>query len=214
MSQGRSSDRNSKQGHLSRKRCQEINCSHSVEYQKTPGKFVQLTVYSIQLLSCVLLFAVRWNAARHYVLNPCKSKIPWKIPSHRSEWPLSKNLQRIWPTADGGKREFCYTLSWGVHGYRNYQNKQGGSFSTKHSETTWPDNPMSGLRPRENQNSQWPVHPWFQGSLIVNGQELEWFLAKILVFLCPVKPNKKYKDRVWRTYEGGFILTPADRGTQ
>ena len=162
MSQGRSSDRNSKQGHLSRKRCQEINCSHSVEYQKTPGKFVQLTVYSIQLLSCVLLFAVRWNAARHYVLNPCKSKIPWKIPSHRSEWPLSKNLQRIGAAEDGGKRGFYYTLSGDVNGYRNYQNKQGGSFSTKHSETTWPDNPMSGLRPRENQNSQWLVHLVFR----------------------------------------------------
>ena len=136
MSWGRSSDGNSKQGHLSRKQCQEVNCSHSAQYQKVPGKFVQLTIYSVQLLSCVLLFAIPWTAACHYVLNPCKSKLPWKIPSHRSEWPLSKNLQRIWAAEDGGKREFSYTLSGGVNGCRNYQNQQGSSLSTKHPETT------------------------------------------------------------------------------
>ena len=164
MSQGRSSDRNSKQGHLSRKQHQEVNCSHSVQYQKAPGKFVQLTMYSVQLLSCVLLFAIPWTAACHYVLNPRKSQLPWKIPSHRSEWPLSKNLQRIQAAEDGGKRELSYTLSGGVNGCRNYQNQQGGSFSTKHPETTWPGNPMSGLRPRENQNSQWPMHLVFRAA--------------------------------------------------
>ena len=134
MSWGRSSDGNSKQGHLSRKQCQEVNCSHSAQYRKAPGKFVQLTIYSVQLLSCVLLFSIPWTAACHYVLNPRKSKLPWKIPSHRSEWPLSKNQKRIRVAEDGGKRELSYTLSGGVNGCRNYQNQQGGSFSTKHPE--------------------------------------------------------------------------------
>ena len=149
MSWGRSSDGNSKQGHLSRKQCQEVNCSHSAQYRKAPGKFVQLTIYSVQLLSCVLLFSIPWTAARHYVLNPRKSKLPWKIPSPRSEWPLSKNQKRIRVAEDGGKRELSYTLSGGVNGCRNYQNQQGGSFSTKHPETTWPDNPISGSDPEK-----------------------------------------------------------------
>ena len=211
MSWGRSSDGNSKQGHLSRKQCQEVNCSHSAQYQKVPGKFVQLTIYSVQLLSCVLLFAIPWTAACHYVFNPCKSKLPWKIPSHRSEWPLSKNLQRIWAAEDGGKREFSYTLSGGVNGCRNYQNQQGSSLSTKHPETTCPENPLSGLRRRENQNSQWPVHPCFQGSSIDNGQEPELLLAKILAFSTQWSQIKNTETEFDGDKKVAFIPNTAER---
>ena len=35
-----------------------------------------------------------------------------------------------------------------------------------------------------------------------------------LGFLCPPKPIKKYGERVWRKWKGGFNSQPADRGTQ
>ena len=212
MSWGRSSDGNSKQGHLSRKQCQEVNCSHSAHDWKAPGKFVQLTIYSVPLLSCVLLFAFPWTAAHHYVLNPRKSKLPWKIPSHRSQWPLSKNLQRIWVAENGGKKEVSYTLSGGVNGCRNYQNQQGGSLSTKHPESSWPNNPTSGLRPREKSEFTVTRAPLFSRQLDWQRPRTRIVAGQNLGFLCPVKPNRKYGDRVWRRYEGSFYSQASREG--
>ena len=45
---------------------------------------------------------------------------------------------------------------------------------------------------------QWPR------TRIVAGQNLG--------FICPVKPNKKYGDRVWRRYEGGFYSQASREG--
>ena len=169
-------------------------------------------MYSVQLLSCVLLFALPWTAAHHYVLNPRKSKLPWKIPSHRSEWPLSKNLQRIWVAENGGKKEVSYTLSGGVNGCRNYQNQQGGSLSTKHPESSWPNNPTSGLRPREKSEFTVTRAPLFSRQLDWQRPRTRIVAGQNLGFLCPVKPNRKYGDRVWRRYEGSFYSQASRDG--
>ena len=89
--------------------------------------------------------------------------------------------------------------------------QQGGSLSTKHPKTTRPNNPMSVLRHRKNQNSQWPMHPCFQGSSTDNGQT-RIAAGQNLGFLCPVKPNKKYRDRVGRKYEGSFYSQASRDG--
>ena len=146
MSRGRSSDKISKQGHLSRKQCQEVNCNHLVQYQKAPGKFVQLTMYSVQLLSCALLFAIPWTAARHYVLNQNSHK---KSPPTGQSGHCLIHSQRIWAAEDGGKREFFYTLSGGVNGCRNHRSRQGGSLSTKHPEPYGPTIPCLGSDPEK-----------------------------------------------------------------
>ena len=59
-----------------RRQFEEVNCSHTVQYRKAPGKFLQLNMYSVQSLSCVLLFAIAWTSAHHCILNPHKSKLP------------------------------------------------------------------------------------------------------------------------------------------
>ena len=74
-----------------------------------------------------------------------------------------------------------------------------------------PTIPRLGSDPEKNQNSQWPVHPCFQGSSTDNGQT-RIAAGQNLCFLCPVKPNKKYRDRVWRRYEGGFYSQASREG--
>ena len=89
--------------------------------------------------------------------------------------------------------------------------QQGGSLSTNHPKTTRPNNPMSVLRHRKNQNSQWPMHPCFQGSSTDNGQT-RIAAGQNLGFLCPVKPNKKYRERVGREDEGSFYSQASRDG--
>ena len=53
---------------------------------------------------------------------------------------------------------------------------------------------------------------------LFSGQlDWQWPRTRIVVgqnlgFLCPVKPNKKYWDRVWRWYEGGFYSQASREG--
>ena len=91
--------------------------------------------------------------------------------SHEKSPPTGQNghhlkyLQRIWAAEDGGKWEFSYTLGGVVNGCRNYQKQQGGSLSDKHPETTWLDNPRSGLRARKISEFTVTHAPLFSGQL-------------------------------------------------
>jgi hypothetical protein len=55
------------------------------------------------------------------------------------------------------------------------------------------------------------MHPCFQGSSTDNGQT-RIAAGQNLGFLCPVKPNKKYRVRVGRKYEGSFYSQASRDG--
>ena len=48
--------------------------------------------------------------------------------SHQSEWPSSKNIQRINAGEDVEKRETSCTVSGNVNGYSHYGKQYGDSF--------------------------------------------------------------------------------------
>lgn len=73
---------------------------------------------------------------------------------------------------------------------------------------------MSGLRPRENQNSQWLVHLVFRAAQIGNDQELELLLAKILAFSAQWSEIENTETEFEEDTKVAFILKPAERGTQ
>jgi len=56
-----------------------------------------------------------------------KSKLPWDITSHQSEWPLSKNLQIINAGEDGEKRGPSDTVGENIYWYIHYGEQYGGS---------------------------------------------------------------------------------------
>ena len=77
-----------------------------------------------------------------------------------------------------------------------------------------PTIPRLGSDPEKNQNSQWPVHPCFQGSSIDNGQELELLLARILAFSAQWSQIENTETEFEGDTKVAFILKPAERGTQ
>ena len=52
----------------------------------------------------------------------------------------------------------------------------------------------------------------FSGQLDWQWPRTRTVAGQNLGFLCPVKPNKKYRDRVWRRYEGGFYSQASREG--
>ena len=93
-----------------------------------------------------------------------------------TEWPSSKNLQRVNAREGIEKREPCYTVGGNVNWYSHY-GEQCGDFLKKkkpRSETTiWPSNPTAGHIPWENHNCKWHRYSSVHCSTIYNSQDLE-----------------------------------------
>ena len=67
------------------------------------------------------------DAQHHYLLEKCKSELQWGITSHQSEWPWSKNLEKINAGKGVVKREPSCTVGGNVNWYKNYGEQYGGS---------------------------------------------------------------------------------------
>lgn len=176
----KSSEREFKQSHLSRRQFQEVNCSHTVQYRRhlesSSGSL------RIQFSQSVLLFAIPWTSAHHCILNPHKSKLPWKSPLIVGQNDLHlKHLQRIWAAERMEANGNSPTLWWGCKWVQNYQKQQGGSLSDKHSETIWPGNPRSGLRPRKKSEFSGPCTLVFRAALLTMAKR-EFLQAKNFAF--------------------------------
>ena len=72
-------------------------------------------------------------------------------------------------------------------------------------------NPTFVLQSRKSQNSQLPMNTCLQGSSTDNGQA-RMVAGHDLGFLFLGKPNKYYRDRVWRKYQGGFYSQASREG--
>ena len=72
-------------------------------------------------------------------------------------------------------------------------------------------NPTFVLQSRKSQNSQLPMNTCLQGSSTDNGQA-RMVAGQSLGFFFPGKPNKNYRDRVWRKYQGGFYSQASREG--
>ena len=69
-----------------------------------------------------------WKDAQHCsLLEKCKSKPQWKIISHQSECPSSKNLQTINAGEGVEKREHSCTVGGNINWYSHYGRLYGDS---------------------------------------------------------------------------------------
>ena len=67
------------------------------------------------------------DAQNRSLLEKCKSKLPWDITSHQSEWPLSKILQTINAGEGVEKRELSCTFGENLNWYSHYGRWYGDS---------------------------------------------------------------------------------------
>ena len=79
-----------------------------------------------------------WKDAQHCnLLKKCKSKLPWGITSHQSEWPSSKSLQTINAGEGVEKREPSYTAGGKVNWCRHSGEQRGGSLKKLKTELAY-----------------------------------------------------------------------------
>ena len=82
-----------------------------------------------------------WANKAISALEKCKSKLPWGITSHRSEWPSSKNLQTINAGEGVEKSKPSYTVGGNVNWCSHY----GKRSFLKKLKTELPNNPAIPL---------------------------------------------------------------------
>ena len=97
-----------------------------------------------------------WKDAQYHTLQKCKSKPLWGIISHKSEWLLSKSLQKINAREGVEKRESFYTVGGNANWYSHYGEQCGDSSKTRNRTAIGPSDPIAGHTLWGNQN--WKRH--------------------------------------------------------
>ena len=114
-----------------------------------------------------------WNNARHHwLLEKCKSKLPWDT-SHQAEWPSLISPQIT--NAGGGveKREPSCTVGGNVNWYSHYGEQLEILWKSIHRTSIWPHNPTLGHISRQNLPWKRHMHPHVHCSSIHNSQDME-----------------------------------------
>ena len=111
-----------------------------------------------------------WKGAQHRsLLEKCTSKLQWRITSHRSEWPSSKNLQTINAGEGVEKREPSCTIGGNVNWWSHYRD----FLKSRNKTTIWPNNPQTGHIAWENHSWKRHMYPNVHSSTIYNSQGTE-----------------------------------------
>ena len=111
--------------------------------------------------------ANRWKSTQHcLLLEKCKSKLHWDIPSHWSEWPSTKSLQTI-NAGDGmDKRECSCTICGNVNWHSHYGRQYGGSLEKLGIKPPYdPAIPFLGICPEETKIEKDKCIPLFTAAL-------------------------------------------------
>ena len=108
--------------------------------QTTPSKNGQKTSIDIYRKKTYRSPKGMWKNDQ-LLLEKCKSKLQWGIPSHQSVWPSSKNLQ-ITNAGEGVEKTGpSYTVGGNVNWCSHYGKQYGGFLKNKNRAAMWSSNP-------------------------------------------------------------------------
>ena len=154
-------ENNSKWNNLQRINFQNIQATHTTQYQKNeqPDQIEGKRPKQTFLQRFIDRLTNTWKGSQHCsLLEKCKSKLQWEITSHQSECSSSKSLQTINAGEGVEKREHSCTVGGNVNWYSHY-GRCGDSFkNTKNKTTIRPSNPTPRHIPWGDPN--WKRHTY------------------------------------------------------
>ena len=115
------------------------------------------------------------DVRHHKSSGKCKSKPPWAITSHLSEWSLSKRQQITSIDEDAERKEPSCTVGGSVNLCSHYGKHYGCASKIKNRAIIWSRNSSPGYSSEENENtdSKRYMHLSVHSIIIYNCQDME-----------------------------------------
>ena len=115
-----------------------------------------------------------WKNVQYlWLLEKCKSKVPWDTTSHQSKWPSLMSLQITNAGEDIEKRELFYTVGGNVNWYNHCGKQYEVPQKSKYRTTIGPSNPTLGHISRQNFSWKKYMYLYVYCSTIHNSQDLK-----------------------------------------